>query len=210
MDELTIKDKILKTLLESPKTTGEIAMELGYIDEKGHGRYNIIGSDLNTLEQYGFIHRIEKKEKRPGAPATTYDIVYKYDHLRKILKKYPFLISDLQKSDKILSMLTNNVKPDTFVETFKNMLRLSSSFFENFLMIDSFRNTWIRIHCDIIYVSCINSPLLEIIIRSFEHCVVEDRLKGVDTWEAINLLNDLKRGATAKELQITHFELTQF
>jgi hypothetical protein len=105
MKDSTNKIKILKILLESPKTTGEIAIELGYLDKKGHGKYNIINSDLKTLTQYGFIHRFAEKKKRPGAPATTYDIVYELSVLRELLKKYPLLISDLQKSDKIRALI---------------------------------------------------------------------------------------------------------
>ena len=51
MKEPTNKIKILKTLLESPRTTGEIAIELGYIDDKGYGRYNVVNPDLQTLAQ---------------------------------------------------------------------------------------------------------------------------------------------------------------
>lgn len=105
MIDLTIKKKIIKTLLESPKTTGEIAIELGYIDDKGHGKYNIIKPDLNTLERYGFIHGSKKKIKSPGAPATTYDIVYEISALSKILEKYSILISDLQRNNIVSNML---------------------------------------------------------------------------------------------------------
>lgn len=105
MTDLIIKEKIIKTLLESPKTTGEIAIELGYIDDKGHGKYNIINPDLNILKQYGFIHGSKQKIKRPGAPATTYDIVYEISALSKILEKYPILISNLQRNTIISNML---------------------------------------------------------------------------------------------------------
>lgn len=142
MKDSTNKIKILKTLLESPKTTGEIAIKLDYIDEKGYGRYNVIESDLNTLEQYGFIHRIEEKKKRPGAPATTYDIVYEYSVLRDIVKEYSPLISDLQKSDKIISMLAEMLErnPDTVECKDKILIMLEHSptvfitFLNNFLI----------------------------------------------------------------------------
>jgi hypothetical protein len=106
MIDLTIKEKILKSLLESPKTTGKIALELGYVDEKTKcPRYNVINSDLNTLESYGFIHRVPSNQKSPGAPATTYDVVYEISSLSKILEKYPRLISDLQKNIIVSNLL---------------------------------------------------------------------------------------------------------
>ncbi|MGB8218538.1 MAG: hypothetical protein WCE94_14670 [Candidatus Methanoperedens sp.] len=106
MDDLTIKEKILKSLLESPKTTGKIALELGYVDKKTkYPRYNIINSDLNTLESYGFIHRVPSNQKSPGAPATTFDVVYEISALSKILEKYPVLISDLQKNIIVSNLL---------------------------------------------------------------------------------------------------------
>lgn len=106
MTDSTVKEKILQTLLVSiSKTTGDIAIELGYVDTNGYGKYKNIKSDLNTLSQYGFIHGFKQKEKKPGAPATTYEIVYKLPVIKKILEKYPDLVSDLQKNEIILSML---------------------------------------------------------------------------------------------------------
>lgn len=136
MNDLTIKEKILKTLLESPKTTGKIAIELGYIDKNGHGRYNIIKPDLNTLKQYGFIHSFKSK-KSVGAPATTYEIVYEIESLKRIIDKYPPLISDLQKSDKIISMLAEMLErnPDTvdYKDRILMMLEHSPTVFITFL-----------------------------------------------------------------------------
>src|SRR5659263_693 len=107
MKEPTNKIKILKTLLESPKTTGNIAIALGYKDDKGHGKYNNVTPDLKTLSQKKIIHTIESK-KTVGAPGTTYDINYDISVLRELLKKYPSIVPDLQKNDKILDMLQDN------------------------------------------------------------------------------------------------------
>jgi hypothetical protein len=233
MNKLTIKERILKTLLESPKTTGKIAIELGYIDDKGHGKYNIIKPDLNTLEQYGFIHRIESI-KSVGAPATTYDIVYKIPDLREILIKYPSLISDLQKSDKIISMFAKEVMPKTyspdgkeeppdtdFFKLFKDMLRLSPSLFEDGFKVDSFLSKWYTVDSLIKspgYFTMNNetsleaffehgNPIYNAINRIFEHCVIEDILNDVSTQEALNLLNKIKIGITLKGKQIKRYEV---
>ncbi|MCX9026530.1 MAG: hypothetical protein OIN85_10625 [Candidatus Methanoperedens sp.] len=110
MAELTIKERILKALLESPKTTGNLAIELGYVDEKGYGKYNFIKADLNTLEEdYRFIHRIEQQKKNPGKPPTTYDIVYKISVIKKIWDKYPELKTDLLKSNLVIGVIRDSV-----------------------------------------------------------------------------------------------------
>ncbi len=144
MKDSTNKIKILKTLLESPKNTGQLAIELGYIDDKGHGRYHIIEKDLNTLGQYGLIRRFKQQNKSSGKPPTTYDIVYEIPDLRKMLEKYPSLVSALQKNDIVLSMLVAKhawminpiplynfkIKIEENLEDLKRQLSLSPSFFK--------------------------------------------------------------------------------
>ena len=226
MKNSTNKIKILKTLLESPKTTGQIAIALDYKDDKGHGIYKNIISDLKTLGQYGFIHEFKSNKKNVGAPARTYDIVYDISILREILKKYPFLISDLQKSDKILSMLVSDIiysttsdnKPFMPSEFLRDMLRRSPSFFKNFLVNDCFLlNYWkicLKIHTtgyitapsrEALPAAMVRAQQLEVITMAFEHCFIEDCLEGISTWQAENLLNDLKKGYTIKENKIIRF-----
>lgn len=107
MDKETNQVKILKTLLGSPKTTGEIAINLGYIDNNVYGNYKIIGGDLKKLKSKDYIHTIPTFKKSHGKPPITYDIVYEIRAIRTIFKEYPLLRTDLQKCDKILSMLIN-------------------------------------------------------------------------------------------------------
>ena len=60
---MTNQRLILETLLESPKTTGEIAKALGKIDKNGNGKYNVVVDDLKRLKKLGFISsKIEKKK----------------------------------------------------------------------------------------------------------------------------------------------------
>lgn len=152
MKNSTNKEIIIGALLESPKTNGELAIKCGYVDGK-YGDYHNIGKDLTTLEQYGYIHRIPAITKRPGRPATWYDIVYKKTSLKEMWDNYPNLCVYIQKSDKSRSMLTEdhiwlfplskeNAKgEDIFAEInkmakaeFKNRLKESLSFFKFFLM----------------------------------------------------------------------------
>lgn len=211
MNEFTIKERILKTLLESPKTTGQIAITLGYIDDKGHGKYNIIKPDLNTLEQNGFIHRIEQKVKRPGAPATTYDIVYEISKLRDLFKKYPILISDLQKNNKVIdsivadtsSIFDKKYNLNEFLTMFRKMLSLSPSFFENCFTVDMFMFHYYLIseETDQYHLKETECPdFSDIALSAFQHCVINDRLKGVDNEEAIKIthINNISEFSSRK------------
>ncbi len=112
------------------------------------------------------------------------------DIIRQIVKKYPSIVPDLQKSDIILSMLANNVKPNNFFSEFKGMLRLSPSFFENFLRNDDFLTKWIMMQ------GAIHSPAViaqkDLVNEIYEHCVKEDYLKEIFNFEEIKLLNRIK------------------
>lgn len=159
MKDSTNKIKILKTLLESPKTTGQIAIALDYIDNKGHGIYKNISSDLEKLEGKGFIHKIKSK-KTVGAPAKTYDINYDISVLRELFKdlqEYSSLILVLQKNKRIVSMVAD--KQNLFakhpidsseLETAKKMLTLSWSFFKSYVLksnfLDTFCELWLEAH----------------------------------------------------------------
>lgn len=99
---MSVKERIIKTLLESPKLTREITVALGHEPTK----YNAVDKDLKTLQSTKFIHY--EKIKIPGKTgpvAKTYDIVYELPTIKKILDKYPALTSDLQKNEIILYML---------------------------------------------------------------------------------------------------------
>jgi hypothetical protein len=155
MKDSTNKIKIVKTLLESPKTTGQIAIALGYKDEKGYGKYKNIISDLKTLEQYKFIYRTKPNKKSVGAPATTYDIRYELPILRGILETYPSLVSDLQKNYHVFRLLELPLKPPShyskdyelwainmYAEGFNDicgyilwMIQHSQTFFKNLLLL---------------------------------------------------------------------------
>lgn len=93
-------------LLDSPKTTGELAKSLNYIDKNGRVQYNVIDKDLEALEKKGIIHSSKvKKTGVAGAPPATYEILYETSVLISLLGEYPFLIEDYQKNDNILDML---------------------------------------------------------------------------------------------------------
>lgn len=106
MDDLTQKEKILTTLFESQKKTGEIAKALGYATEKGIGKYNVVGDALKYLESAGFIK--SKQEKVSGARGptpTVYYVIYEIPNLQRMWDEYSQLHPTMQKNDKIISML---------------------------------------------------------------------------------------------------------
>ena len=98
----SIEQKIFKTLLESPKTTGEIVRALGYKKTEYHN----VTPALNRLKSAGYIHgEILKEKSRKGQPPTIYNIILEISTLNKILDKYQLITSYLQKNDKILSLV---------------------------------------------------------------------------------------------------------
>lgn len=106
MPKVTKKGEILQKLLESPKTTSEIALSLKCVDEKGKPKYNNIYDDLKDLEDKAFIlSNAMPKSGVPGVPGTKYTIHYEMSCLKILLTKFPFLIEDYQLNNHISSML---------------------------------------------------------------------------------------------------------
>ena len=108
---MTNQTLILKTLLESPKTTGEIAKALGKIDKNGNGKYNVVADDLKRLKKLGFISsKIEKKTGARGPPPTVYNIIYDVKTIIDILNSHNSLLTSLQKNDKIIDLIIEKQK----------------------------------------------------------------------------------------------------
>ena len=106
MQEKTNQERILGSLLESSKTTAELANELGYIDSEGVPRYNIIHRDLKKLTAYGYIEsKREKLDKKLGNTPTLYSLLYNIQCLKKILEEYPNLIENMQGSELALEII---------------------------------------------------------------------------------------------------------
>jgi hypothetical protein len=101
----TNQEKILGMLFKSPKTTTELANELGYVDSKGTARYNMIKDDLDKLIAREYIESKKEKLKKTGRTPTQYSINYNIINLRKILDDYPNLIGDMQENDSVLETI---------------------------------------------------------------------------------------------------------
>lgn len=141
--DLSLKERIVQVLLVSPKSTGEIAKKLGYIDKKGNGRYNVVSPYLKELEASGLLRSEKIERKSHGPPPTIYNIVYEFPALQKLIENHPKLLQDLQSNDMILSMLVkkhswiyksdkdlNEEHSDTPKEELKVKLKLSEDFFK--------------------------------------------------------------------------------
>jgi hypothetical protein len=55
MRKKIIKERILDSLLESSKTTGELATKLEYFNSKGHPACNVTSNDLEILKKMGTL-----------------------------------------------------------------------------------------------------------------------------------------------------------
>ena len=193
---MSVKERIIRTLLISPKTTNEITMALGNEDKK----YNAVDKDLKTLQSDGFIHY--EKIKIPGKTgpvAKTYDIVYEIPRLKALLIKYPSLISDMQKNDKIISLLIDKHKSDIRFKILGDLLPLSASFFRNYLINDSFFDqfNWVWFNLNVEsskvklsrdYEAIISSFVSFILFEMFNHCVIEDNINGVHNPDAFEFI----------------------
>ena len=105
MREKSNKERILGSLLESSKTTGELTTKLGYKDPDGTPRYKIIGRDLKELKEKGWIEGKEIKLGKCKNDPTLNSFVVTIQNLINILKEYPNLIPKLQKNDSILEYI---------------------------------------------------------------------------------------------------------
>ncbi len=151
----TTAERILGSLLESYKTTAELATELGYVNQAGNARYNMIYRALKQLKKNGYVEGYKVKLGKYGNDPTLYSIGFNIQNLTYILEEYPGLISKMQKNDSIcenifrehLDLIYDSSKKDgdeyaevTLFEkietSFKKKLQLSYEFFRLFLTTD--------------------------------------------------------------------------
>jgi len=98
----TNKELILGSLFESPKTTGQLARELNYVDTNGIAGYSTIGDDLQSLVKDGYIEsKTVKFVGKRGPPPTLYSIIINIPNLSNILEEYPRLMAKMQKNSSI-------------------------------------------------------------------------------------------------------------
>jgi hypothetical protein len=71
-ENLIVQNKILRSLLESPKTTGQLCIALGYVSEDGAIQYHNISVDLIKLEKRNLITKKIIKKYDFGRFPTTY------------------------------------------------------------------------------------------------------------------------------------------
>ncbi|WP_292388747.1 winged helix-turn-helix domain-containing protein [Methanosarcina sp. UBA5] len=102
----TNKGKILDLLLDSPKTTAELAHELGYVNSEGIARYNVIDKDLKKLVENRYLKSVKvKKEQKSGNTPTLYSINFSIQNLRAMIEDYPFLTSKMKRNDIVLEAI---------------------------------------------------------------------------------------------------------
>lgn len=202
MQKIVNKGRILGKLLKSPKTTAELARELGYVNNEGVARYNIINKDLKSLEESEYIksERIKLKQ-RPGNIPTLYSIVPSFKNLANILEEYPYLVGNMQKSELALEIILSEhsnlfyiSKKDEYVEqieeiklqiekyqeSLKEKLQLSTEFFKIFIMND--KNKLIHYIRKLVRVSGEEAHAKIFVINNNEANIVVlmDTMSGID------------------------------
>jgi hypothetical protein len=159
MRKETNKGKILGILLESSKTSAELAHELGYVNSEGSARYNIINKDLKKLVECKYLKSKKVKKEQFGNIPTSYYINFDIQNLRNILIEYPYLISKMQKEELVLEAIfrehsylickvdgefegqSENIKVIIGIdkEILKKRLQLSTEFFKFVLINDEYK-----------------------------------------------------------------------
>lgn len=117
MVKTTIKEKILQRLIEAPKTTADLAKELGFFwqrkkcPQKKVPEYDMVYKELKALESKGYIKGEKKKRSTAsGNIPTEYQIVVDISSLVKMVKEYNSLVNELQKNDDVLNALVERHK----------------------------------------------------------------------------------------------------
>ncbi len=95
------KERILDSLLESSKMTGELTIELGYVNSDGTPSYHMASDDFDKLKEIGWIEGKEIKLGKCKNDPTLNSIVISIQKQIQTLEKYPDLISKMQKNDLI-------------------------------------------------------------------------------------------------------------
>ncbi|MBU4220350.1 MAG: winged helix-turn-helix domain-containing protein [Euryarchaeota archaeon] len=216
---------IIKALLDgSKKTQNQIAKETNY--EK-----STISHALDYLENKKKVIIREPIKKESGYTNKgnynnklcwlTYEVdngTHVLEFLREILNKDTSFITDLQKSDKIIKLIFPYIMAETnyneilYPEIFNyipDMVRLSPTFFKNFLKNESYLSSFGKIWEEMYVIK--DSELLPIseynnidcmcyipdhdliIFEAFNHSVIDDYINGCGKPEALKLILTLKK-----------------
>ena len=99
-----VEEKIIKTLLNSPQTVGDLTEILGY--EKRS--YSNVTPYLKIMEENNILEtKKDKSVKRPGSKPTILNLKEDITTLKKIWKDYPGLRNNIFKSDYYHSLIYN-------------------------------------------------------------------------------------------------------
>jgi hypothetical protein len=95
------QELILGSLLESSKTTGELAIEIKPGNPEYKPRYNMIYRALRKLDDNKYIEGHTAGLGKYGRNSTLYSLIFSIQNLSRILKEYPHLLSKMQKNNSI-------------------------------------------------------------------------------------------------------------
>jgi hypothetical protein len=107
----TIEGKILRSLLEGPKTSTQLLEELGY-DTNRHGN---ITKPLKKLEGKHFIGYKSVKSENIDDFCKLWSIIPSHEKFKKMLDDYPSLFSNMHKNELVLNSVLDASECSTTV-----------------------------------------------------------------------------------------------
>ena len=120
-------------------------------------------------------------------------------HIANIIELYPNIVPNIQKNSKIISLLVEKDKFNSYTGIIGDLLPLSASFFRNYLsndlFLERFKTAWINLNVESSTViqpsdieAIISSSVSFILFEMFKHCVIEDNINGVIIEDAFEFI----------------------
>jgi len=175
------KLKILKCLIESQKTTPEIAISLGYVTTYGTAKQGMIGNQLKDLVKCKYI-KVKHLKNEFGKKINLYKFNISPSSLNKLLKEHPALITDIIKNKEINNIILHNYKntPIGGHNEFKSVISLSQCMLKLLYLSEIPPETFIQ-RLDTVYnLHIVDHPFIKNYYHSLiYHCYVDDLINDV-------------------------------
>jgi len=183
-----IEIKIIKVLSDSiPRNQNKITESIGK-NKKEPKNKNMVRRALHKLESY-----LESPKKDRYKSGIFWTLKTDKETIKQLIVQYPSTISQLQKNDTIISEIIEKDKFGNYEKDVRDLLRLSPTFFKNYLVqemfLEHFEKFWMKL-TDVkpeIYKITNNTPPY-MLFEAFRHSVINDTIENQCNEEAIEYI----------------------